>query len=295
MLFLSYSRKDSAFADQLTSTLDQKGYQYWIDRQQISVGERWSMEIERGMNQSTAIVAIISANAVNPESFVRKELSRAGVLGKPIYPLVVEKVPAEDMPMEIVNLQQILCIDNFGLGIEKLLGVLHPPEQGKCFVDIPQELSAILRPESIEYAIMSRFPLTQKIIVKAEITKGHSGSKVYFVDAAFRNSTLPPSPHFLKINNAYSDEPRKLFEMAYKTRLKQHMPVLSDATPCDEINNRIGLLYGLGEARGGYVSLQEMLSVNLGEAATIVGKVCDALVDWNEGGRHPKTIGIQEL
>jgi hypothetical protein len=31
-------------------------------------------------------------------------------LGKPIYPLVVEKILVEDMPMEVVNLQQILDI-----------------------------------------------------------------------------------------------------------------------------------------------------------------------------------------
>jgi hypothetical protein len=295
MLFVSYSHKDHKLAEKLASTLEEKGYPSWMDRRRIHVGDRWSMEIEKGMNQSTAIVAIISASAVRPESYVRKELSRAEVLGKPIYPIVVEQIPVQDMPMEIVNLHQIFSFGNFDDGINALLKTLQPPEQGRCDVEVPQDLLERLPPESLEYAMMSRFPLAQKIIVKAEITDGYSGSKVYFVDAAFRNSTLPPSSHFLKINNAFSDEPRRLFEMAYKSRLKTHMPVLSDATEWDEKNNRIGLLYGIGAAPGGYASLDDILGSNLGEASRVIGKVCDTLVEWNDRGTHTKAANILEL
>ena len=142
---------------------------------------------------------------------------------------------------------------------------------------------------------MSRFPLTKVISVKKEITKGNSGSKVFFVNASFRNSDKPPSPHFLKINNAQSDQPRKRYESAYNTKVQNFMPILSDATPWDEKHRRIGLLYGLGDARGGYCSLEELLDKSLAQAAEVIRKVCDALIQWNDGGRHEKNLYAHEL
>lgn len=295
MLFLSYSHEDYELANRLASVLEDKGYQVWMDLKRIPVGTQWSQEIEKGMNESTGIIVIISPNAVKLDSFVRIELTRASILGKPIYPLIVEEVPVESLPLEVVTRQHIPCIGNIDHGINELLNILQPPEHGKCIVELAPELSPLIKVESLEYALMSRFPATRRIFVKKEITAGHSGSKVYFVDAAFRNKMLPQAPHFLKINNAYSDEPRQLFERAYKTKLQAYMPFLSDATPHDKKNNRIGLLYRLGNVLGGFDSLDDLLHRDLREASKVIEKVCDALFEWNDGGENLKNLNVLEL
>lgn len=296
MLFISYSRKDPELADRLTEYLNRSGHEYWIDRQRINTGDRWGIELENGLRQATAVVVILTNHASKPDSFVRQELFYARrVLNKPIYTLVPESIAANEIPMEVADLQQIRCVNNFELGLEELMRILIPLEQGGCSIEVSPELAPILQHDSVEYAIMSRFPLTRTISVKAEITRGNSGSKVFFVDASFRNSDKPPAPHFLKINNAQNDEPRKRFEMAYKTKMQSSMPILSDATSWDKQSRRIGLLYGLGEARGGYVSLDELLDKNLAQAAAVIEKVCDALTDWNDSGRHNKNLPAHEL
>jgi TIR domain-containing protein len=295
VLFISYSRKDHELAERLAAGFDRAGHEFWIDRRDINVGDPWSADIEGALKRSVAVVVIISRSSVSPESYVRREISYAALLGKPIYPLLAEQVAVSDLPMDIATLERIDCVDDFARGVDTLLRHLRPPETGSCSIEIVPGLRASLQPQSIEYAIMSRLPATRVLSVKEEITSGNSGSKVYFVDAAFTGIDAPPSPHFLKINNAQSDEPLRRYRLAAKTRLASHMPRLADATPWDETTKRIGLLYALSGARGGYASLGSLLRQNLGQAACAIRKVCEALAAWNEAGRRSKNLDAYEL
>jgi hypothetical protein len=83
--------------------------------------------------------------------------------------------------------------------------------------------------------------------------------------------------------------------MAYQTKLQRHMPKLCDATPFDEQNKRLGLLYGLEDVRGRYASLEELLRRSLGQAAMLIRQTCDALTDWNDRGRRSKYLYAHEL
>jgi TIR domain len=295
VLFISYSREDYRWAQRLATALETAGHKCWIDRQRINAGDVWRLDIENALKQATAVAVIVTQAAGKPESFVRRELHYASVLGKPIYPIVPEPVAAEAMPMQVAELQQIQCAGDFDCGINELLQRLAPLEHGRCVIDVSRKLANILTPESVEYAMMSRFRLLRTIAVKDEITKGNSGSKVFLVDASFCDSTKAPAPHFLKINNAESELPRKRHEMAYQTGLGRHMPKLCDVTPFDEQNKRLGLLYGLDDARGGFASLQELLRRNLGQAAMLIRQMCDALTEWNDRGCHSKQTDFLEL
>jgi hypothetical protein len=137
MLFISYSREDDQWADRLISVLETVGQEYWIDRQRINTGDVWTLDIENAIKQSTAVVVIVTPTVCRPDSFVRRELHYASVLGKPIYPIVPELVPPESMPMQLVELQQILCGGDFESGMNELLRHLAPLEHGACSLRFP--------------------------------------------------------------------------------------------------------------------------------------------------------------
>jgi hypothetical protein len=291
MLFISYSRKNVDLADQLVAALDKTDHEYWIDRV-IGVGEVWSVEVETAIKQARAVVVIVTNAAVNKDSFVRKELHYAYSLQKQIYLLFAEDVPAGDIPIQVADLHRIQGFGNFDQCIKDLLLAISPLETGTCDVEGDEKLLRELSQD--DHAMMTRFSNAKLIYIKEEITKGKSGSKVFFVDAAFRNNNKR-SPHFLKINRAQNDQPRKRFEMAHRTSMGRFMPKLSDATPWDESTKRIGLLYGLSDSTKALTALDDLLERELGQASELINKVCEALIDWNDGGQTQKTLYAPNL
>ena len=87
-IFISYSHKDSEYANQLGASLEASGFQVWIDRR-IDYGAEWSDVIEAHLNECGAFVLIMSRNA-KTSTWVKNELSRAQRLNKPIFPIWID-------------------------------------------------------------------------------------------------------------------------------------------------------------------------------------------------------------
>jgi hypothetical protein len=170
-------------------------------------------------------------------------------------------------------------VGDFNEGIKRLLNTLTPLAQGECEVKDRSGSRQLLTPA--DRAIITRFSIARQVRIKNEITKGNSGSKVFFVDAAFRNSNRPPAPHFLKIHHAQSDQPRTRHELAFSTSISQHMPRLADATLWDSETKRLSLLYSLIPTRR-FKSLDELLKNNLKQASHLIKLTCAALYEWYE-------------
>lgn len=49
-VFISYSRKDEAFARWLAASLSQLGADVWIDIEDIPAGMKWSSAIQQGLD-----------------------------------------------------------------------------------------------------------------------------------------------------------------------------------------------------------------------------------------------------
>jgi hypothetical protein len=90
-LFLSYRRANATTADALTTRLERDGYGVWIDRSDIGGGTKWRGEIEKGLNESVAMILLLSKSALESDE-IYKEVARAVELGKSIIPLSVEAV-----------------------------------------------------------------------------------------------------------------------------------------------------------------------------------------------------------
>ena len=64
-IFLSYSRRDSKFVDQLLGDLEAAGIDVWFDRGDIHAGdETWLEQIVEGILKSPIFVIVISPEFV---------------------------------------------------------------------------------------------------------------------------------------------------------------------------------------------------------------------------------------
>lgn len=90
-VFLCYRRVDSTVADDLVKRLERDGYAVWIDRADIRGGSRWSAEVDKALQQSDAVILLLSKSVLESDEIYR-ELTRAIGLGKPIIPISLEPV-----------------------------------------------------------------------------------------------------------------------------------------------------------------------------------------------------------
>jgi formylglycine-generating enzyme required for sulfatase activity len=95
-VFISYSRKDSAWKDRLATHLavlaSQSHLVVWTD-DQIAVGDDWYARLQAAIANASAAILLISANSLTSEFILREEVSRLLVRhhkdGLPILPVVV--------------------------------------------------------------------------------------------------------------------------------------------------------------------------------------------------------------
>jgi hypothetical protein len=96
-LFISYSRKDAAFADDLAQALALRGYEIFIDRRDIPPLEEWKREISHLIDRSDTIVLIISKNSMT-SNVVQWEIAQAVASGKRLAPVVIDDVQSNLIP-----------------------------------------------------------------------------------------------------------------------------------------------------------------------------------------------------
>lgn len=284
MIFISYARENHNLAEKLRLSLQQSGFDCWMDTERIVAGDTWSDQIEKALKQSTIMVVIMTNAAADPNSFVREELRYAKHIRKNLIRIfsIITDITEENIPLEVANLQQIRR-ETFDEAMAQLLkeltrsGVQSSIIEGQCKI-----LNEYLVKNTDDLTVIGRFEKTRQVVIKEVITEGNSGSKVFWVDATARATNKGTSPHFLKIHNSRNgDQPRIRHELAFETKIGSFMPELVDYTPRDEKSGRIALLYALtGNKR--YRSLDNLMQKNVLHAVGLIDQTCEALVAWNE-------------
>src|ERR1700756_863022 len=84
-VFISYSRKDMAFADALEAALKARGFEPLIDRSEIYAFEEWWQRIEALIGSADTVVFVLSPDSVASE-VSRKEVAFAASLNKRFAP-----------------------------------------------------------------------------------------------------------------------------------------------------------------------------------------------------------------
>src|SRR5262249_60781109 len=85
-VFISYSRDDLYFADQLDAALNACGFACVIDRQGISGGEDWKRSLSNLIGEADTVVFVLSPASAPFETWAWG-VEEAGRLGKPIVPV----------------------------------------------------------------------------------------------------------------------------------------------------------------------------------------------------------------
>jgi hypothetical protein len=118
--FISYSRKDSRYAEELEKELREVGVKVWRDLSNIKPGSPWPEALEEALNESTHVLFIATPQSRRSE-YVQDELTYAKQKGKSIVPLLYEQV---ELPLLLVSTQYIDFRHNRQAARNTLLGYL---------------------------------------------------------------------------------------------------------------------------------------------------------------------------
>jgi hypothetical protein len=106
-IFISYTHKDQKIAKELTSMLAAAGMKVWLADEQVLPRDNVSLEVGKALEQSDAMVVLLSPDAVASQN-VRREIAYA--LSSPkfeqrLVPVMVK--PTKNIPWFLENLAPI--------------------------------------------------------------------------------------------------------------------------------------------------------------------------------------------
>src|SRR5262245_63771846 len=105
-VFISYSRKDEEFAQELLSGLQLVGFEPYLDKHDIAAGENWEQRLGRLIEAADTVVYVISPNAVASERCAW-EVERTVTLKKRLLPIVWRRVDEAQVPPRLKQLNYL--------------------------------------------------------------------------------------------------------------------------------------------------------------------------------------------
>jgi len=140
-VFISYSRKDSEFAQKIYSALEQENVAVWIDCQAIGVGQSFTAAITEALNEADYYLLLISENS-NKSTWVQREISAAFEQAQkrnlPVIPFLLSQA---DVPLAFKGLVYIDGTRSFENGLDQLK---------KFFERHTSKVSALVRPDTLQ-------------------------------------------------------------------------------------------------------------------------------------------------
>jgi len=102
-IFISYARKDGAhLAQRLQRDLSEVGFDAWLDTQHIAGGATWTTEIERALDTSHVVLALMTPGSYLSE-ICRAEQLRPLRKGKRVIPLLAQSGSDISLHLETKN------------------------------------------------------------------------------------------------------------------------------------------------------------------------------------------------
>src|SRR5262245_44682519 len=130
-VFISYSRDDLDFADQLAAALDFSGFECSIDREGISGGEAWKRRLGNLISEADEVVFVLSPNSARSE-ICAWEVEEAARLNKRILPVICRPLEGARPPPRLGDLNYIFFYkeptvpgSGFGTGLANSVTALN--------------------------------------------------------------------------------------------------------------------------------------------------------------------------
>jgi TPR repeat protein len=129
-VFISYSRDDLDFADQLNAALEACGFECFIDRHGISGGEDWKRRLGNLISEADTVVFVLSPASAHSD-ICAWEVEEAARLGKRILPVNCRLLEGANPPPRLRDLNYIFFYSDpqlpgsgFGTGLASLIAAL---------------------------------------------------------------------------------------------------------------------------------------------------------------------------
>ena len=125
-VFISYSRHNQETMRRLARAIKSKGFSVWTDDNLTPGTRQWKIEIEKAIEASGAVIAMMSPSAKKSE-WVDRELEYARMRSITIIPMLIEGDPINAVPFELATSQwiDISKDEQFETGLTGLLDTLH--------------------------------------------------------------------------------------------------------------------------------------------------------------------------
>src|SRR5688572_10453035 len=137
-IFFSYSRADgSAFALRLAVDLKKKGFDVWIDQQDIRAGLEWDTEIEKALESCDCVLFVETEKSVVSNN-VLDEVYYALEQNKKVIPLIYVD---SRTPFRLNRLQHIDFTKNYDTGLGLLVNELE--HNTSTVTSVPEDKTAL--------------------------------------------------------------------------------------------------------------------------------------------------------
>ena len=118
-VFISYSRNDRAFAEQLRNRIQALGANVWFDQAVIKPGENWEQALRKTLEDSDEVVLVVPEPGTAKANAAFFEAGAARALGKPVVAVLPrqEHSRIREVPSEVSSLA---VLDGSKIGPEAL-------------------------------------------------------------------------------------------------------------------------------------------------------------------------------
>jgi len=122
-IFMSYSRRELGFVDDVVSKLEGEGYFVWLDYRVLVPGTPWKGQIDKGLNDADTVLLVVSKASLASE-YVALEWRHFLETNKRVILLIFEAV---DLPTELEKYEWVDFRGSYKAGLNELFSQLKQP------------------------------------------------------------------------------------------------------------------------------------------------------------------------
>jgi TIR domain len=124
-IFMSYSRRELGFVDDLVSKLEKEGYYVWLDYRVLTPGTPWKGQIDQGLAEADTVLLVVSKASL-ASKYVALEWQHFLDTNKRVILLIFEAV---DLPKELEKYEWVDFRGSYKAGLNELFSQLKQPVQ----------------------------------------------------------------------------------------------------------------------------------------------------------------------
>ena len=122
-IFMSYSRREVGFIDDLTHRLEKEGFKVWLDYRTLVPGTPWKGQIDAGLEDANVVLLVVSKESM-ASKYVELEWRHFLGMKKRLILLIFEAV---DLPKELEVYEWVDFRGNYEAGLKELVTQLNQP------------------------------------------------------------------------------------------------------------------------------------------------------------------------